>query len=171
MRSEVHQFCYLSKVSLVKCIKGWLCFKDGNFLYKSLLKPDIKVCLNQISLKFHGMSVFFIRHWNISVCNECPNSGNLNSKSPHLRNRNTKKEHQLDETIDSIARAFVPFICLFVSLLYSINQKHAYICSIPVKLGKYFWRSDVWILSARMSVLLRKRIMEVFWNQGEWMVV
>lgn len=40
-----------------------------------------------------------------------------------------------------------------------------------MKLGRYFCRSEVWILSARMSVLLRNRMMEVFWNQGEWMVV
>ena len=43
--------------------------------------------------------------------------------------------------------------------------------SLPVKPGKCFCRSDVWTLSARMSVLLRKRMMEVLMNQGEWMVV
>lgn len=41
----------------------------------------------------------------------------------------------------------------------------------PLKFGKYVCRSDVWIFSARMSFLFRKRMMEELANHGEWMVV
>lgn len=41
----------------------------------------------------------------------------------------------------------------------------------PWKLGKYVARWEEWILSSKMSVLLRKRITEVLLNQGSSRIV
>lgn len=43
--------------------------------------------------------------------------------------------------------------------------------NLPWKLGKYEARWEVWILSSRMSVLLRKRMTEVLLNQGSSRIV